>query len=158
MLEGRLGCADCRDLRRNYARSVTQIFRVVNARFDSIRERISALIRAQDMRDRVLNLMEQHRRWHIHHQYSIAITPAVSDTHKRQGAKLRAPGTRVASIKEPVETPCESTTEHRILWNAETQEWCCVQCFRTSDHRCERDAAVELSQFECASPHDREVL
>jgi hypothetical protein len=46
-----------------------------------------------------------------------------------------------------------SPVEHKELrWNAQTQEWFCVLCGRTSDHTAEEDARVELKYYECILP------
>jgi hypothetical protein len=41
---------------------------------------------------------------------------------------------------------------NNIRWNPATQEWFCVSCGVTSDHDHERDARVELEQYECNMP------
>lgn len=44
-----------------------------------------------------------------------------------------------------------------IIWNAESKEWFCIRCFRTSDHVDRLDAVRELSYFECiVSDNDSE--
>jgi hypothetical protein len=45
--------------------------------------------------------------------------------------------------------------KHReIKWNPVKQEWFCVVCGRTSDHKTEQDAQREIEQFECIPPSD----
>jgi hypothetical protein len=39
-----------------------------------------------------------------------------------------------------------------IIWNAETKEWFCIRCFRTSDHVTKLNAENELSYFDCVVP------
>ncbi len=39
-----------------------------------------------------------------------------------------------------------------LRWNAGLEEWFCVKCGRTSDHRNREDAETELEFFECEIP------
>ena len=59
----------------------------------------------------------------------------------------------IVSVSQPVPELNEKHTtgsfKHEIEWDAPTQEWVCVRCFRSSDHMDKEDAERELGQFEC---------
>ena len=48
-------------------------------------------------------------------------------------------------------------SEHRIHWNAASDEWLCLLCLRASDAISKEDAEHELSRFDCLSTSDNQT-
>ncbi len=83
---------------------------------------------------RAANLMEQTPLYSIH-----PILSAAGDGIEKSGPM---------SLQEP-----RTQVKHRELrWNPYTQEWFCVVCGRTSDHRSLEDARAEMEEHDCQLP------
>jgi len=73
------GCRKCNSLQRQYQRSVREISSVVKRRFSVLGEKLRELHKWQDIRDKAVSAMNEHRKSHIAGQHDVLGTTTEED-------------------------------------------------------------------------------
>ncbi len=57
-------CRDCETVEREYQLAVAEIYSVVGGRFGTVSEKLRELFRCQDVRDKAVKALDEHKRAH----------------------------------------------------------------------------------------------
>jgi archaellum component FlaC len=57
-------CPDCERLERKYRRTISEIYAVVDGKFNTVREKLRELARWQDVRDEAVEALYEHKKTH----------------------------------------------------------------------------------------------
>jgi hypothetical protein len=70
-MEPSLLCPDCERLERAYQLTIAEIYSVVAGRFKNVAEKLSALFRWQDVRDKAAEAFYEHKKTHARRTFGL---------------------------------------------------------------------------------------